>query len=274
MSRSAWLALDLMSPTRILDPLQVLSLPRDLARRGLENAWDLGLQICRAAGKRLSQGISFLAQAVVKSIKSGIGDAMRQIQDDESSDPQDQRELVAMPTGPTPEVFTGEEERLDALQPVQAALELPDGCLYTLRPILITLEAIQEAVQDLDDACREAAKKIRGRSIERSNESLFEAETLFRAGYGLKLLEQQELDLGWSERLGRLHQQIRNLIQDRALGLADRPPIIQEPCVKSDWREEMSGKPLESPIEEPQREKPRELERPAIQRNKGGGGRR
>jgi len=59
VKRLAQLALELMAPQRILDPLQVLDLPRNLVRRGLERVWDLG---CRA-GRHLGWDFMGLAQA-------------------------------------------------------------------------------------------------------------------------------------------------------------------------------------------------------------------
>jgi hypothetical protein len=256
---------------RILDPLRALELPRDLARRGVEKAWDLGLQISRAAGRRLSQGLSRLAQAVAKPVTSWIEEMKRQIRDHEASDPQDLRELVAMRTDLIRDVFSGEDEPLDVLQPVEEVLVFPDGRRYPLQPIPATPEAIEAALHDLQEVCLEVAEKKHGRSFEWDDQSLFVAETWFRAGYGLKPIGREELERAWPERLGRLVRQGWDLILDRSVGLADRAQRALDVRAEAAWREDLRGKPLESPFGEPQQEKPREPERSVVKRDKGGG---
>ena len=265
------MALDLGSPMRVLDPLRALALPRDLARRGLEKAWDLGLQISRAAGRRLSQGLSRLAQAVAKPVPSLVEEMKRQIRDHESSDPQDLRELVAMREDLIREVFSGEEEPLDVLQPVEAVLVLPDGRRYPLQPTPATPEAIEAVLRDLEGIFLEVAEKKHGRSFDRDDKSLFVAETWFRAGYGLKPIGREELERAWPERLGRLVRQGWDLILDRSVGLADRAQRALDVRAEAAWREDLRGKPLELPFGEPRQEKPREPERPVVKRDKDGG---
>lgn len=44
------MALDLMAPKRFLDPLQAIDLPRNIVRRSLERAWDLGCRVAKRLG--------------------------------------------------------------------------------------------------------------------------------------------------------------------------------------------------------------------------------
>jgi hypothetical protein len=262
VKRSARLALELMTPQRVLAPLQALALPCNLARQGLERAWELGRRFGHAAGR-------WLGLARPEPVPSGIEAMKRQIREHEASDPQDLRELVAMRADLIREVFTGEEEPLVVLQPVQEALVLPDGRRHPLQPIPATPEAIEEAVYGLEDICLEVAEKNHGRSFERNDESLFVAETWFRAGYGLKPIGREELERGWPERLGRLQRQGWDLLVDRAMNAQDRAQRVLDARAESAGREELRGKPLVSPIEVPRREKPREPERPAVPKDEG-----
>lgn len=65
MKRSARLALELVTPKRVQDPLKALELPRNLVRQGLEKAWDLGLK----AGRQLGQDLSLLAQSLRAALR-------------------------------------------------------------------------------------------------------------------------------------------------------------------------------------------------------------
>lgn len=278
------MALDLMDPRRVLAPLRALDLPGNLVRRGVEKAWGLGLKIGHAAGKHLGQDFTFLTQipaAVLKPVKVAIqtvvqgvswaAQVMREIRADESSDPQDLREMVATRVGLIRKVFSEEEEPLNVLQPVQRALVLPDGRLHPLWTLPATPEAIQEAMYGLDDAFRGADQKIHGQYLERSKQSLHAVEAAFRAGYGWKPMDPEEPERDWPERLGRLHRQGWDLILDRSVDLADRAQRVLDTRAEFAWREEMRRKPLESPFDEPRRGKSREPERPRDQGRKAPG---
>lgn len=78
VKRSTQLALELMDPRRVLDPLWGLDLPRNFVRRGFEQVWDLGLRIGRAVGRHFGQDFRLLAQIPaalqrpVQAIKTAI----------------------------------------------------------------------------------------------------------------------------------------------------------------------------------------------------------
>ena len=65
VKRSARLALELVAPKRVQDPLKALDLPRNLVRQGFEKAWDLGLK----AGRQLGQDLSLLAQSLRAALR-------------------------------------------------------------------------------------------------------------------------------------------------------------------------------------------------------------
>jgi hypothetical protein len=245
-----------MDPRRILDPLRGLDLPHNLVRRGIEKAWGFGLKIGRAAGNRLGQDFTLLTQipaAMLRPVKAAIQAvvqmtslvevAARQLREEESSDPKDLREMVAMHLDLIREVFSEEEEPLDRLQPVQEALDLPGGHLYVLPFAQATREAFQEAVHDLDDAFRESDREVYGQPFERSKENVFVAETRFRAGYGLKPIGREELEREWSERLGRLVREAWRLILDRSVAVADRAQQVHDLRAEAAWYQDMRAKP-------------------------------
>lgn len=258
--RSARLALDLMDPRRILDPLWGLDLPHNLVRRGIEKAWGFGLKIGRAAGRRLGQDFTFLTQipaAVLRPVKAAIQAATqavvqmtslvevaaRQLREEECRDPEDLREMVAMRMDLIREVFPEEEEPLDGLHPVQDALDLPGGHLYALPFVQATREAFQEALDDIDDACRESDREVFGQPFKRSKESLFVAETWFRAGYGLKPIGREELEREWPERLDRLVREAWHRILERSVEVGDRAQQVHDLRAEAAWHEEMRAKP-------------------------------
>lgn len=73
MKRLARLAVELVTPTRALDPLKALELPRNLVRQGLERVRDLGLKIGHAAGKHFGHDFTLLTQipaTVLRPIKA------------------------------------------------------------------------------------------------------------------------------------------------------------------------------------------------------------
>lgn len=273
--RSARLALHLMDPRRLLDPLWDLDLPHNLVRRGIEKAWGFGLRIGHTAGRRLGQDLTFLAQipaAVLRPVKTAIQAATqavvrmtslvevaaRQLREEECRDPEDLREMVAMRLDLIREVFSEEEEPLDGLQPVQEALDLPGGHLYVLPFVQATREAFQAAVHDLDDACRESDREISGRPFKRSKESLFVAERWFRAGYGLKPIDREELEREWPERLGRLVQEAWHRVLERSVDVGDRAQQIHDLRAEAACYEEMRTKPRsvvnwDPPLSVPQR---------------------
>lgn len=67
MSRSAAVARELGSPQRALAPLrQVLDLPRELVRQGLERAWDLGRDFLRLA--QVSESVLRPLRAAIRKL--------------------------------------------------------------------------------------------------------------------------------------------------------------------------------------------------------------
>jgi hypothetical protein len=164
----------------------------------------------------------------------------REIREYEASDPQDLRELVESWGEEVQQVFP--EVALDVLQPVHATLELADGRLYPLAPIQVTREAIHEVVDGLETACLAAAETKLGRSFDRGHESQFVAETWFRAGYGLRPLEREDLERPWSERLGRLVRQGWDRLLDQACKLGERAREILASRAAWAWREKLRTK--------------------------------
>ncbi|WP_005034647.1 relaxase domain-containing protein [Holophaga foetida] len=183
---------------------------------------------------------------------------VREIREREASDPQDLRELPVFQSEEIREVFP--EVELDLLKPVTEVLELADGRSYPLAPIRVTREAIHEVVDDLETACLSAAETKLGRTFERNHESQCAAETWFRAGYGLRPLDHEDLKRGWPERLGRLVRQGWERLVDQAVDLADQARRVLGLRAEQAAREELRGRPLESPFDEPRPGKPRELE--------------
>ncbi len=194
--------------------------------------------------------------------------AKRFQREQEASDPQDLRDLVALRAEQIREVFP--EERLDVLHPVQPELSLPGGVKHQLEPVEATREGIQGAMLSLDDSCREAARVTMGRTFERSNESLYAAETWFRAGYGLRQIDKADLERPWTERLGRLVRQGWEKLLDRAMDLAERAGRILDHRAEQTWREQLRERPLESPFDAPAPTKPKEREKPKQGKEKRG----
>lgn len=194
--------------------------------------------------------------------------AKRFQREQEASDPQDLRDLVAMRAEQIREVFP--EERLDVLHPVEPELALPGGVTHRLEPVEATREGIQGAMFSLDDSCREAARVTMGRTFERSNESLYAAETWFRAGYGLKQIDRADLERPWTERLGRLVRQGWEKLLDRAMNLAERAGEMLDRRAERAWREQLREQPLESPFDAPAPAKPKEREKAKKDKEKRG----
>ena len=186
----------------------------------------------------------------------------------EASDPQDLRDLVAMRAEQIREVFP--DERLDVLYPVTPELTLPGGVKHQLEPVEATREGFQGAVFSLDDSCREAARVTIGRTFERSNESLYAAETWFRAGYNYPQIDRTDLERPWTERLGRLVRQGWEKLLNRAVDLAERAGEILDRRAERAWREQLRERPLESPFDAPSPAKPKEREKPKQGKEKMG----
>ena len=73
MKRSAQLALEMVTPKRVIAPLKAIELPCNFVRQGLEKMQDLGLKIGHAAGKHLGQDFTLLTQipaVVLKPIQA------------------------------------------------------------------------------------------------------------------------------------------------------------------------------------------------------------
>lgn len=65
MKRAAQVALELMAPKRVLNPLRALDLPRNMIRQGFEKVWDLGIK----TGQQLGQDFTLLTQSIKAAIR-------------------------------------------------------------------------------------------------------------------------------------------------------------------------------------------------------------
>ena len=65
VKRAAQVALELMAPKRVLNPLRALDLPRNMIRQGFEKVWDLGIK----TGQQLGQDFTLLTQSIKAAIR-------------------------------------------------------------------------------------------------------------------------------------------------------------------------------------------------------------